>query len=182
LSIYLHGVDFGFRLYFYTNFISFVFNHISISTFIGFHGLNIPLYSVIFYVILSRIPLTQSHVVSAKNGTICWLLLSCYQYLANPGLDIPWFPTKPSKTIAPPRKPKGNTIHRVHCAVSPEIVLWVAATLRCLQPRNEWGFRIESCDIYLYTITSIYAKYYISFIHACKIVRSSYFIKHSSKI
>jgi hypothetical protein len=30
---------------------------------------------------------------------------------------------KASKTIGPPGKPEGNTAHRVHCVVSPEIVL-----------------------------------------------------------
>jgi hypothetical protein len=49
------------------------------------------------------------------------------------------FPTKPSKTIGPPGKPEGNTMHRVHYAVSPEIALWVTAMLKCLQSRNEWG-------------------------------------------
>jgi hypothetical protein len=30
---------------------------------------------------------------------------------------------KSSKTIGPPGKPEGNVAHRVHCSVSPEIVL-----------------------------------------------------------
>jgi hypothetical protein len=30
-------------------------------------------------------------------------------------------PTKPSKTISPPSKPEGNTMHRVHNSVSPKI-------------------------------------------------------------
>jgi hypothetical protein len=41
---------------------------------------------------------------------------------SDPGSDLNRFPTKPSKTIGPPGKPEGNTTHRVHCAVSPEIV------------------------------------------------------------
>jgi hypothetical protein len=42
LSRYLHGVILGFFLSFCANYISFVLNHISISAFVGFHGLNIP--------------------------------------------------------------------------------------------------------------------------------------------
>jgi hypothetical protein len=117
----------------------FVFSHISISTFVGFHGLNMPLYTVIFYTILSRIPLTKSHAVPAENKNICWLFLSSFFFKFDLGLDLNKFPTKPSKTIDPPSKPKGNTTHIVYCAVSPEIVLWETAMLRCLQSRKEWG-------------------------------------------
>jgi hypothetical protein len=38
----LHDVILGFLLSFYANSRSFFFNHISISTFVGFHNLNIP--------------------------------------------------------------------------------------------------------------------------------------------
>ena len=34
-----------------------------------------------------------------------------------------WGSNKASKTIGPPGKPEGNAVHRVHYAVSPEIVL-----------------------------------------------------------
>jgi hypothetical protein len=39
-------------------------------------------------------------------------------------------PKEPSKTIGPPGKPEGNTTHRVHYAVSPEMDLWVTAMLK----------------------------------------------------
>jgi hypothetical protein len=76
LSRYLHGVNLGFMLSFCANSISFVFKHFSIFAFIGFHDLNIPFYSFIIFMILSRIPPTQSHVVPAGNRTICLLFLS----------------------------------------------------------------------------------------------------------
>jgi hypothetical protein len=44
LSRYLCGVNFRFLLSFCENSNSFVFNQLSISTFVGFHGLNIPFY------------------------------------------------------------------------------------------------------------------------------------------
>jgi hypothetical protein len=147
LSRYLRSVNLRFLLYFCANSISFVFNHLSISSFIGFHGLNTPFYSVIFYVILSQIPLTRSHAVLDGNRTICWLLLSFYHSWVDSGSYILWFPTKPSKTISPPRKPEGITVHGVHCAVSPEIILWVAAMIRLLHPGNEWRSGIEPCDL-----------------------------------
>jgi hypothetical protein len=59
------------------------------------------------------------------------------------------FQQNPFKTIVPYGKPEGNTVHRVHCAVSPEIVLLVDATLKCLQPGNEWGSGIKLRDIHL---------------------------------
>jgi hypothetical protein len=34
-----------------------------------------------------------------------------------------WGSNKASKTISPPGKLEGNAAHRVHCAVSPKIVL-----------------------------------------------------------
>jgi hypothetical protein len=69
-----------------------------------------------------------------------WLLFSSFYSWADPGSDLNMFPTKPSKTIDPPRKPKGNTTHIMYCAVSPEIVLWVFAMLICFQFRKEWGY------------------------------------------
>jgi hypothetical protein len=62
--------------------------------------------------------------------------------LTDPGSDLNKLPTNPSKTIDPPGKPEGNTTHRVYYTVSPEIVLWVTAMLRCLHYRKEWGSRI----------------------------------------
>jgi hypothetical protein len=53
-----------------------------------------------------------------------WIVQSSW---VDPGSDLNRFPTKPSKTIGPPGKPEGNTAHRVHNAVSPEIALWVTA-------------------------------------------------------
>jgi hypothetical protein len=52
-------------------------------------------------------------------------------------------PTNAFKNISPPGKTEGNTTHRMYYEVSPEIVLWVTAMLRCLQSRKEWGYRIE---------------------------------------
>jgi hypothetical protein len=92
------------------------------------------------------------------------------------------FQQNPLNLSPPPGKPEGNAVHGVHYAISPEIVLWVAAMFKCLQPRNEWEYGIQPCDIYLSIITSIYAKYPVILIHACKTIRSSYLIKHSSKI
>jgi hypothetical protein len=92
--------------------------------------------------LLLQIPFTQSHPVPADNETISWLLLFLSTSWADPGSDLNRFPTKPSKTIGPPGKPEGNTTHRMYCAVSPEIVLWVTAMLKCLQSRKEWGYGI----------------------------------------
>jgi hypothetical protein len=68
---------------------------------------------------------------------------------------------KSSKTIGPPGKPEGNKTHKVYCAVSPEIVLWVTSMLKCLQSRNEWGSRIVFCYPHSFNISSIYIKYSI---------------------
>jgi hypothetical protein len=72
LSRYLSSVSLGFLLSFCANSSSFVFNHLSISTFVGFHGLNIPFYTFILHVFLSQIPSTQSYAFPAGNETICW--------------------------------------------------------------------------------------------------------------
>jgi len=66
------------------------------------------------------------------------------------------FPTKPSKTIVLLGKPEGNTIHRMYCPVSLEIVLWVAARLKYLQPRKESGSRIVTDLSQALTDYSIY--------------------------
>jgi hypothetical protein len=78
LSRYLRGVNLGFLLSFCANSSSFVFNHLSISTFIRFHSLNIPFYTFIFRAFLPHISSTQSYAVPAGNETICWLFLSLF--------------------------------------------------------------------------------------------------------
>jgi hypothetical protein len=77
-------------------------------------------------------------VPPSNPSLVLVITLSSYSW-ADPGSDLNRFPTKPSKTIGPPGKPEGNTTHRMYCTVSPEIVLWVTAMLRCLQSRKEWG-------------------------------------------
>jgi hypothetical protein len=140
LLTYLCGVNLGFFLSFYTNSSSFVLNHLSISTFVGFHGLNIPFYTFILCVILPRILSTQSYSIPAeKKKNIYWFDCLSFTSWADLGSYLNRFPTKPSKTIDPPGKPKGNTSHRVHCTVSPEIALWVTAILKFLQSMNDWG-------------------------------------------
>jgi hypothetical protein len=129
LSRYLCGVNLVFMLSFCVKSSSFVFNHLLIYAFVGFHGLNIPLYTVIIHVLLPRISSTQSHVVPLATEPFVGLNLSFTSW-SDPGLDMIRVPTKPSKTIGPPGKPEGNTTHRVHCAVSPEIALWVTAILK----------------------------------------------------
>jgi hypothetical protein len=139
LSRYLCGVILRFLLSFCANSSSFVFNHLSISSFVGFHGLNIPFYTFIMCVILPLILSTQSHEVPAGNRTICWVTSLTSTSMFDPSSDLNRFPTKPSKTIDNHGKPEGNTAHGVHCTVSPEIALWVTTMLKCLYPRNEWG-------------------------------------------
>jgi len=143
-SIYLCGVNVRFLLSFYANSSSFIFSHLSIFAFIGFHGLNIPLYTFILCTLFSWIPSTQSYVVPANKRTICWLYLSVLTSWVDLGLDLNKFPTKPSKNINPPSELEGNDVRRVHNEVSPEITLWVNAMLKCLQYRNEWGYRSVS--------------------------------------
>jgi hypothetical protein len=51
-----------------------------------------------------------------------WISLSLLaSSWVDPGSYLNRFPTKPSKTIDPPGKPKGNVAHRVHSIVSPKI-------------------------------------------------------------
>jgi hypothetical protein len=52
LSRYLCGVYLGFLLSYNTNSSSFVLNHLSISTFVGFHLMIIPFYAFILCVVL----------------------------------------------------------------------------------------------------------------------------------
>ena len=76
LSRYLRGVNSGFMLSFCEKSSSFIFNHILISTFVGFHGLDIPFYTSILCASLPWISSTQSCVVPVDNITIFWLSLS----------------------------------------------------------------------------------------------------------
>jgi hypothetical protein len=76
LSRYLQGVNIGFMLSFCVNLSSFILNHLSISSFVGFHGLDIPFYTFILCMFLPRISSTQSYAVQAYNITICWLKYS----------------------------------------------------------------------------------------------------------
>jgi hypothetical protein len=80
LSRYLRSFNLGFMLSFYAKSSSFVFNHISIFSFVGFHGLNIPFYTFILRLFLPQISSTQSCVVTTNNRTICWLRYS-FHYL-----------------------------------------------------------------------------------------------------
>jgi hypothetical protein len=72
------GVNLGFMLSFYTNSSSFIFKNISISAFVGFHGLNIPFYTFILHAFISQILSTQSRAIPADNITICRLFLSYF--------------------------------------------------------------------------------------------------------
>jgi hypothetical protein len=45
-----------------------------------------------------------------------------YEFI-DPGFMSIQVSNKAFKTIVPPRKPEGNTTHRMRCAVSPEIAL-----------------------------------------------------------
>ena len=72
----------------------------------------------------------------------------------------------PFKTIDPSRISEGNAAHRMYCAVSLEIAIWVAAILRCFQPGNEWIYVVVSCNLYLFSLTFDYNSHYI---HACEI-------------
>jgi hypothetical protein len=69
---YLCDVSLGFLLSFCAKSISFFLNHLSISTFVGFHGLNIPFYTFILHTFLPQISSTQSFAVLVSNETICW--------------------------------------------------------------------------------------------------------------
>jgi hypothetical protein len=53
LSKYLRGLNFRFMLSFCANSNSFVFNQLSISTFVGFHGIKIPFYILILFNVFS---------------------------------------------------------------------------------------------------------------------------------
>jgi hypothetical protein len=74
-----------------------------------------------------------------KHNHLLVIILFLPTSWADPGSNMNRFPTKPSKTINRPSKPEGNTTHRVHYTVSPEITLWVTTNIKCLQSRKDWG-------------------------------------------
>jgi hypothetical protein len=164
LSRYLCGVSLGFLLSLCTNLNSFIFNHLSISVFVGFHGMNIPFYSFILRSFLPQIPSTQSYAVPSGNETIYWLNFSLLtSSWVDLGLDINKFPTKPSKTINPPSKPEGNVAQSAHGVVSPKIALWVVAMIKFLQYRNEWG-----SGVFFYLLLALillFIQLFLGFIH-----------------
>jgi hypothetical protein len=129
----MRGVNLGFLLSFCANSSSLVLNHLSISSFVGFHGLNIPLYVFILCDFHPQIPSTQSCAVTTGNKTICWMF-GLTQVLILVGFQ------QNAQTIAPSGKPEGNTVHKVQSAVSPEIALWGIVILMCFQSRN--GLRL----------------------------------------
>jgi hypothetical protein len=73
-SRYLSGVYLGFLFPCCAKSNSFVLNHLSIWSFIGFHGMNIPFYVFILCVVLQQIPSNLSCAVPTGNKTICWML------------------------------------------------------------------------------------------------------------
>jgi hypothetical protein len=83
-----------------------------------------------------------------------------------PGSNLIISQQNPSKTIDPSGRPKGNTTHRVYCAISHEITVWVAAILRCLQPRSEWISSVVLYNIYSFILTYNCSSHSI---HACGI-------------
>jgi hypothetical protein len=79
---------------------------------------------------------------SRQRNHLLVINLSSY-FLDDLGSDLNKITTNPFKSIGPLGKPKSNTTHRMFYAVSPEIVLWVTAMLRCLQYKKQWGSRIS---------------------------------------
>jgi hypothetical protein len=98
---YLHDVILGFMLSFCANSSSFVFNHFSISTFVGFHGPKIAFYTFTLCTFLPWIPSTQSCTVPSDHKTIFWLYLLPLSYpWVDPGLDLNRFQQNPQKLSA----------------------------------------------------------------------------------
>jgi hypothetical protein len=116
---------------------------------------------------LPHISFTQAHFVPSnwKHNHLLYFYLSTL-ILFNLGPDLVSSQKNPSKTIIPSGRPQGNATHRVYSIVSPEITLWVAAKLRCLQPGNEWRSVGVTCNIYLFSLASYYNN---DSIHACGI-------------
>jgi hypothetical protein len=151
LSRYLHGVNLGFLLSFCTKYSSFVLaifqslplwdSMVSTSPFIFafFHLLVIR--SGLLLTRLPQISCAQSHCLPISRQQnhllVFYSLLSIYHYRFTPVHNQEASQQNPLKTIDPPSYPEGNIVHGVHCAVSPEIALWVAAIIKCLQLGNE---------------------------------------------
>jgi hypothetical protein len=67
--------------------------------------------------------LLQCKHIFSRNRLGVGLDFSIYTFnMPDPG-SVYWGSNKDSKTIGPSGKPKGNEVHKVHYAVSPEIVL-----------------------------------------------------------
>jgi hypothetical protein len=85
----------------------------------------LPQIFLLCFNILQHISSTQSSIVPInENKTIFWFNL---YILSKFVMSDPWFMSirgsnKSSKTIGPPGNPKGNTVHMLYCAISPEIV------------------------------------------------------------
>jgi hypothetical protein len=59
-----------------------------------------------------------------KDAVVVGYLYILFDFvLSDPGFMFVRGSNKASKTIDPPGKPEGNAAHKVHCTVSPEIVL-----------------------------------------------------------
>jgi hypothetical protein len=112
-------VNLGFLLSFCTNSSSFVFNHLSISAFIGFHGLNIPFYTFILHTFLPRIrPLNLCSSSRQQNHLLVFsllLLLGLTQVRISTG-----FQQNPKKLSALLVHQKA-TLHTGCTTISPEI-------------------------------------------------------------
>ena len=90
------------------------------------HPLLMAHFSLLFF---SRFSLNLSHLLNphlflptTTKPFVDWTLpLYCLSYW--PRVHVFQVSNKASKTIGLSSKPKGNIVHRVHCAVSPEIAL-----------------------------------------------------------
>jgi hypothetical protein len=164
MSRYLHGDNLGFLLSFFTNSISFVLDifrsmpfwdsMVSTSLFRFAFSHLLVVRSGLLLTCLPQISCAQSHCLPISRQQnhllVFYYLLFIYHYKFTPVHNQEASQQNPLKTIDPPSYPEGNVEHRVHCAVSPEIALWVATILRCLQPGNER-------DMCLYVTTFIYS-------------------------
>jgi hypothetical protein len=107
--------------------------------------------------------------VSTEKFSCCWVESLTSTSRVDLGLDMNKFPSKHYKTISPPGKLESNTTHRVHYAVSPEIVLWVTEMLKCLQSRSEWGYGIVFylLDAFIMLFIQIFLGFIHLLSHAC---------------
>jgi hypothetical protein len=69
---------------------------------------------------------------------------------ADPGSDLKGFQQNP-QTIDPPGKPEGNTVHRVHNAVSPEIAYGGLQDSDVCSQGRDW-----ECEVCLFLMHHIY--------------------------